>query len=343
MIEQTLIDKGVAMRLRVFAFALLVVLSVSAVIGTAQAREESFESWLAGVKREAAQKGISQNLIDRAFVGVNAPIPRIIELDRKQPEGTMTFAKYRERVISQARINKGREMLRTHRAELDRAAERFGVQPQYIVALWGIETSYGDNTGGFGVIPALSTLAYDGRRSEFFRGELMNALKILDAGHIAPEAMKGSWAGAMGQNQFMPSSFNAYAVDGNGDGKRDIWTSLPDVFASSANYLSRHGWKAGERWGRAVKLPQGFAKANTGLDVKKPLSAWGAMGVTLPDGSALPSGVDMEASVVVPDGIGGPAFLVYDNFRVIMRWNKSTYFATSVGLLADAIAQHTDG
>jgi membrane-bound lytic murein transglycosylase B len=150
--------------------------------------------------------------------------------------------------------------------------------------------------------------------------------------------MKGSWAGAMGQNQFMPSSFNSYAVDGNNDGRRNIWTSLPDVFASSANYLSRHGWKEDERWGREVKLPAGFSSAQASLDIKKSLEEWKGLGVMLPNGAPIPTALGMQASIVIPDGIDGPAFLAYDNYRVIMRWNKSTYFATSVGLLADAIA-----
>lgn len=304
----------------------------------ASANEQSFDSWLSGVRSEALQKGISQSVLRTALSDVKGPISRIIELDRKQPEGTMTFSQYKRRVISQARIDQGRRMYRQHRAELERAAQKYGVPANYIVALWGIETSYGNNTGGFGVIPALATLAYDGRRSEFFRSELMNALKILDEGHIDPANMKGSWAGAMGQNQFMPSSFNAYAVDGNNDGRRDIWTSLPDVFASSANYLSRHGWKEDERWGREVKLPSGFMSSQASLDIKKSLEDWKEVGITLPSGAPIPTAPGMKASVVIPDGIEGPAFLAYDNYRVIMRWNKSTYFATSVGLLADAIA-----
>ena len=230
-------------------------------------------------------------------------------------------------------------MYRKHRAELEKAAQKYGVPANYIVALWGIETSYGDNTGGFKVIPALATLAHDGRRSTFFRKELINALKILDAGHISSANMKGSWAGAMGQNQFMPSSFHAFAVDGNGDGKRDIWTSLPDVFASTANYLSKSGWKEDERWGRKVKLPQGFSKSLTGKKIKKPLSEWASMGITLPSGAPIPQADGIRASVITPDGLNGPAYLAYDNYRVIMKWNNSTYFATSVGLLADLIAQ----
>ena len=302
------------------------------------AAAESFDSWLANLKREAASQGISQNIIDESLNGIT-PIPRVIELDRKQPEGTMTFAQYRERVINNNRIRKGRILLQEHHAALQKASQTYGVPPQYIVALWGIETSYGENTGGFKVIPALATLAYDGRRSDFFRKELINALKILDAGHIKPRDMKGSWAGAMGQNQFMPSSFHSFAVDGNEDGRRDIWTTLDDIFASTANYLSKSGWHEDEKWGRAVQLPQGFPTNLTGTDVKKSLSEWKNMGITLPGGGALPVADGMRASVVTPDGLGGPAFLVYNNYNVVLKWNRSTYFATSVGLLADAIAQ----
>ncbi len=301
---------------------------------------ESFQNWLADFKKEAISKGISEQTVNQAFTGVK-PIPRIIELDRKQPEGTMTFAKYQQRVISDARIAQGRKLYKKHRTLLDEAAKKYGVPAPYIVALWGIETSYGNNTGGFGVVEALSTLAHDGRRSSFFRKELINALKIIDAGHITHQNMKGSWAGAMGQNQFMPSSFHAYAVDGNGDGKRDIWSSLPDVFASTANYLSSSGWKEDERWGRAVKLPSPnrYSEEDIGLGTKKTLAAWKKIGVILPNGNPIPVVAGMKASIVTPDGINGPAYLVYDNYRVIMKWNKSTYFATSVGLLADAIAQ----
>jgi len=299
---------------------------------------QPFDQWLSGLEKEARQKGISQQTIDTALKQARL-IPRVIELDRKQPEGRMTFGEYYTKVINQQRINKGREMYRLHKTELSRAAEKYDVPANYIVALWGIETNYGSNTGGFKVIPALATLAHDGRRSKFFRAELINALKILDEGHILPENMKGSWAGAMGQNQFMPSSFHAFAVDGNNDGKRNIWTSLPDVFASTANYLGKSGWKNDERWGREVRVPKNFPKSLTGLETKKTLSQWKGMGITLPNGAALPQATDINASLVAPDGLAGRTFLVYNNYRVIMKWNKSTYFATSVGLLADQIAQ----
>lgn len=323
------------MQHRALIMATTILLSLNS--GAALA-SQPFEQWLSGVRQEAASKGISDTTIQQALGNIK-PIPRVIELDRKQPEGRMTFNEYYTKVINQQRINTGRNMYRQHRTELERAAAKYGVPANYIVALWGIETSYGDNTGGFSVIPALATLAHDGRRSKFFRSELMNALKIIDQGHISVANMKGSWAGAMGQNQFMPSSFHAYAVDGNNDGKRNIWTSLPDVFASTANYLGKSGWKEDERWGREVSVPQGFPSSLTGLETRKSLHEWKGMGITLPGGGALPVATGIKASLVAPDGLAGRTFLVYDNYRVIMKWNKSTYFATSVGLLADQIAR----
>lgn len=302
----------------------------------AMANPQPFDQWLAGIRGEAARAGISQTTINAALSDIR-PLQKAIELDRKQPEKKITFAQYKNNIVNQARIDKGRRLMRQHAAQLRRVEQQYGVAPQYIVALWGIETNFGSNTGGFSVVEALATLAWEGRRAEFFKTELFNALKIIDAGHISAGAMKGSWAGAMGQNQFMPSSFNAYAVDGNGDGRRDIWGTLDDVFASSANYLAKSGWNPGERWGRRVQLPAGFSADMIGLDTKKTLAEWARLGVRLPGGGALP-GDQMTASIVAPDGVGGEAYLAYNNYRTIMKWNRSTYFATSVGLLADAIA-----
>lgn len=305
---------------------------------TAQASGD-FNQWLRGVKTEARKKGISDDTLEMAFEGVK-PIKRVIELDRKQPEGVMTFAKYRKNVISEARVQQGRRMMLEHRELLQKVSEEYGVPPQYIVALWGIETSYGNNTGGFDVIAALATLAYDGRRSEFFRSELIGALRILDEGHITHKNMRGSWAGAMGQNQFMPSSFHKFAKDGNKDGRRDIWGSLPDVFASTANYLKTSGWDKDLRWGRAVKVSKSITKDMIGFDNMQSLQKWQKLGVRLPNGDDLPQSKDApKAALIAPDGLKGPVYLAYPNYRVIMTWNKSTYFATSVGLLADLIAQ----
>ena len=303
----------------------------------AEIEARDYNVWVTELRRDAIRKGISPALFDAAMAGFK-PNPRVIQLDRKQPEGKWTFADYKKRVLSSDRIAQGRRMYAEHRAELEKAAQKYGVPAQYIVALWGIETSYGNITGGFDVIPALATMAWEGRRADFFRDELLRALAIVDNGHIKLENMKGSWAGAMGQNQFMPSSFDRFAVDGNNDGRKDIWTSLPDVFASTANYLATNGWNTGDRWGRAVKLPASFPDSLTGLDVKKSLSAWHKLGVKRPDGSAIPVVDGFTASVVTPDGLDGPAYLVYNNYRVFLTWNRSTYFATAVGLLADAIA-----
>jgi membrane-bound lytic murein transglycosylase B len=322
--------------MRVFLF-LLFALICAGYTGMSHAAD-GFAGFLQGVRTEAAQKGISQKTIDAALTNVGHN-PRVIELDRKQPESRLTWAQYKKNVISQARINEGRALLRMHKTELKKASDKYGVPPQVIVALWGMETSYGDNTGGFGVIEALATLAYDGRRSKFFRGELFNALQIIDDGHISASNMTGSWAGAMGQNQFMPSSFKAFAVDGNSDGKRDIWKTKADVFASTANYLGKSGWDYSQKWGREVKLSQPLSKNLTGLDREKSIVEWSRMGVTLPGGGKLPTTDGMYASLVMPDGEGGPAYLVYNNYRVIMKWNKSIYFATSVGLLSDLIAK----
>jgi membrane-bound lytic murein transglycosylase B len=274
---------------------------------------QGFERWLQGVRQEAASKGISQTTIRSALSNV-VHIDRVIELDRKQPESRLTFPEYKNKVISKARINEGRELLKKHRDLLEAVSSNTcGIAPEVIVALWGMETSYGKNTGNFSVINALATLAYDGRRSSFFRGELMKALKIIDHGHITASEMEGSWAGAMGQNQFMPSSFDAYAIDGNGDGKRDIWNSLPDVFASTANYLCKSGWRAGERWGREVHMTQTIPQSLMGLDTLRSIEQWSAMGVTLPDGRALSQGSEMQASLIRPEGAQNP-YLVYNNY-----------------------------
>jgi len=210
--------------------------------GTGVAQDRGFATWLQELRTEAMAFGIRAQTLDVALTGLQ-PLPRVIELDRKQPEETLTYAQYLERVLPAARVQKGRRLLYQHRALLQEIGGKYGVSPGVIVALWGMETDFGHITGNFPVLAALATLAYDGRRSALFRGELLSALKIVDAGHVRPEAMIGSWAGAMGQNQFLPSSFLQYAVDYNGDGRRDIWTTLADVFASTAHYLARSGWQ----------------------------------------------------------------------------------------------------
>ncbi|MBU0723492.1 MAG: lytic murein transglycosylase [Alphaproteobacteria bacterium] len=310
-----------------------------AIGSAAQANDQPFDVWLQGVRAEAAQKGIRQATLDAALTGVQ-PIPRVIELDRKQPEFTLTFQQYIDRVVPQSRIDKGRAMLAEHGPVLERISQQYRVPPRIIVALWGIETDFGRVTGNFSVIASLATLAHDGRRSAFFRKELMDALTIIDEGHITAKAMIGSWAGAMGQNQFMPSSFRAYAVDYTGDGKRDIWSSQPDIFASIANYISKSGWKDDRTWGRQVQLPAGFDISQAEKKVTRSISEWQALGVRRVDGSDLPAR-DLSAMIVLPalvrEGTGGPAFMVYENFETILKWNRSTYFAVAVGKLSDAL------
>jgi membrane-bound lytic murein transglycosylase B len=303
----------------------------------AYAQTQSFDSWLVQTRQEALAQGISQATINATLYNIQ-PTMRAIELDKKQPEKKRTFAQYKKLIVDDFRISQGRKMLRKYARELQEVENQYGVPKEFIVALWGIETNYGSNTGGFKVVPALATLSWEGRRAEFFKKELMNALKIIDAGHISAANMKGSWAGAMGQNQFMPSSFNAYAVDGNGDGRRDIWGTKKDVFASTANYLKKNGWKTGERWGRRVTLPASFLDSMITPKIKKPISYWSSMGVRNYGGGPLPT-ADMMASIVAPDGKNGEAYIVYNNFQTIMDWNRSTYFATSVGLIADALSQ----
>lgn len=302
------------------------------------AQAGDFQAWLSDLRKEAARQGISQATINKALSNVT-PIARVIELDRKQPEGQLTFAQYRTNIVSPARIEKGRALYRQHYDMLHSIGKKYGVQPEYIVALWGIETNYGGFTGGMKTIDALATLAHDGRRSAFFRKELINALTIIDQGHIDAGDMKGSWAGALGQNQFMPSSFLTYAVDENGDGKKDIWHTHLDIFASSANYLSRSGWHADERWGREVRFPKGGIPADLiDIKVEKPLSYWRQAGLKTMTGQPIPVIQGMKASLIQPDGPHKSAYLVYNNYKTLLKWNRSIYFATSVGLLADSIA-----
>jgi membrane-bound lytic murein transglycosylase B len=304
-------------------------------VGDARSAGPDFAAWLSNLRAEAAGKGISESTLDAALKDVE-PIERVIDLDRRQPEFTRTFWTYLERRVTPERVERGRDLLRKHRDLLARVQLKYGVQPRYLVAFWGLETNFGDYLGDFPVVGSLATLAYDERRSDFFRAQLLDALRIVDEGHIESDRMKGSWAGAMGHMQFIPSTFVNNAVDATGDGQKDIWNSLPDVFASAANYLSNVGWKGDEIWGREVRLPQGFDWSLARLEVRKPITEWAAMDVRRANGNPLPK-ADMEGSIVVPQGHAGPAFLVYDNFRAILRWNRSINYAIAVGHLADRI------
>jgi membrane-bound lytic murein transglycosylase B len=304
---------------------------------SAQAAEADFYTFLAGVRREATAQGIRAPTVDSALRSAEF-LPHVIELDRKQPEQVLTFSEYLDKVVTPQRKEDARRELAANRPLLEAIWRRYGVEPPIIVALWGLESDFGRITGNYPVVSALATLAFDGRRSGYFRGELIAALRILDQGHIRVENMTGSWAGAMGQCQFMPSSFLSYAVDYDGDGRRDIWNDRADVLASIANYIGKLGWRGGESWGREVVVPPGLDPRSTGLELKRPTGEWNRLGVRSVDAAPLVRG-ESEASLVMPDGVNGPALLVYENFRVIMRWNKSTYFAASVGYLADSMTR----
>jgi membrane-bound lytic murein transglycosylase B len=296
-----------------------------------------FAVWLRDFRARAAAAGIGDPVLDRSLRGIE-PSRKVIELDQRQAGGRSSFAAYRRRAISADRIGKGARLLLEHNATLERVRAQYGVSPAVIVALWGIESAFGSFTGGFPVIPSIATLAWEGRRRELFERELMSALEIVQRGDITPERMLGSWAGAMGQCQFMPSTYLAYAVDFEGDGRADIWSSVPDVHASIAHYLVRAGWERRFIWGREVAAPIGLNSSVIGLERRLPLAEWHARGVRRADGGPLPD-EPIEASLLRMDDGAGPSFLVYDNFRTLMVWNRSSYFALAVGLLADGIAE----
>ncbi len=305
---------------------------------TPASADEAFEAWLDTLRQDAAAAGISDATISEALSRVELR-EKVVKYDRNQPEFKLTYDRYMRNVVPASRVEKGKRLWAENKDLLDEISATYKVQPRYIVALWGIESSFGKHTGGFSVINALATMAYDGRRATFFRKELLAALKIIDDGHIAYPDMKGSWAGAMGQCQFMPSSFLAYAQDWDGDGKQDIWQNKADIFASIAHYLQQAGWRNDLTWGRQVQLPQDFANAAQLVEAKtrKTMDEWRALGVTNPDGSSLPPR-NLTSRLVMPDGDEGPAFLVYANFDATLRWNRSNYFALAVGALSDAMA-----
>ena len=296
------------------------------------AAEADFAAFIAAVRRDALAQGIRAGAVDDALRRAEY-LPHVIELDRKQPEHTMTLSTFLEKVVTPQKTADGRAALSENWPLVQRVYQRFHVQPRFIVALWAVESNFGKVMGNYSVVSSLATLAYDGRRAAYFRPELIAALRIIDQGNIQPDAMLGSWAGAMGQCQFMPSTFLNYAVDFDGDGRRDIWGDRADVLGSIANYIAQLGWRGDQSWGRSVLVPANFDTRMTGLDIRRPTAEWSRMGVRAADASPLPG---LEASLVMPDGSTGPALLVYDNFRTIMKWNKSTFFAASVGMLADS-------
>jgi membrane-bound lytic murein transglycosylase B len=298
--------------------------------------EEDFATWLAAFEREALAHGISQATLDATFRDTQ-PVPRAVELDHQQPEFIQTFSAYLQQRVTPRKITGGKTQLRKHRTLLRKVESRYGVPRSILVALWGMETNYGDTLGNFSVPSTLATLAHEGRRRDFFRSQLLDAMRILESGHVTPQAMKGSWAGAMGHMQFMPSTVLAYALDGNGDGHIDLRQSLSDALHSAGNYLHQAGWRSGEPAVIEVRLPESFDWQQAQLNYRLPVSDWALAGVKPVVGvHGLPS-VTGPAAIVLPQGWRGPAFMVFDNFDVLMQWNRSVNYAIATAHLADRI------
>ncbi|WP_420331461.1 lytic murein transglycosylase [Pseudoalteromonas shioyasakiensis] len=323
--------------------------SLSTSVLSEQKTQADFDVYVAALKKEALEKGYDEALVDQALATAKFK-KKVISADKNQPEVKETLETYLPKRVPQWKIDRARKLYKENQEVLEKVAKEYGVQARFIVALWGLESNFGKIQGGHSVIASLVTLAFDGRRETMYKNQLWAALDILKEGHITLDKFKGSWAGAMGQTQFMPTSFNAYAVDYNGDGRKDIWTTEEDAFASIANYLKQAGWNDDLTWGRQVKLPEGFDNSNIlkrgtrtrsqwleyWKDSERSLADWQAIGVRKMDGSDLPN-VDVTAAMVMPDDVNGRMYLAYDNYKALMHWNRSYYFATSVGYLSDRI------
>ncbi len=297
--------------------------------------QQTFADWVANFAVSARAAGIDAETLRAAFSGVQY-LPRVVELDAVQPEFTRPVWDYLDRTVTPQRMAIGRNKLAEFRGEADAAAARYGVPPAILVAIWGMESGFGVNTGDISTIDALATLGFEGRREDWARGQLLAALKILQNGDIDRAHMVGSWAGAMGQTQFLPSSYLSHAVDADGDGRRDIWGSMADVMASTANFLATSGWQTDEPWGAEVRLPPGFDAGRADASVRQHSSQWAAEGVQATDGALLP-GI-ANAMILLPAGASGPAFMAGANFQAILRYNNSTSYALAVGLLAQRLA-----
>ena len=298
-------------------------------------QRREFQQWVAEFRSQAAQRGIGEATLASAFNNVQL-LERVIKQDGAQPEFTRSVWDYLDSAVSSTRISTGRTRLAENLAAANAAEQRYGVPKEILVAIWGIESNYGSNFGNYETIDALATLGYQGRREDFAKRELFAALEILQSGDISRERMQGSWAGGMGHTQFLPTSFTAYAVDADGDGRRDIWGSIPDVMASTANYLAKANWQPGQPWAVEVTVPQGFDYGDAELGTKLSSGEWAAVGIRPAQGGNLPD--FKQASVIVPAGANGPAFLVGPNFHSILRYNNSTSYALAVGHLSDRIA-----
>lgn len=296
---------------------------------------QAFAQCVEQLTARALQEQIEPEVV-ASQMGAVQYVARVIELDRRQPEFTETFHNYLGQRVNDYRVQKGRTLLKQHYDLLLQLTHQYGIPPQYLVAFWGLETNFGSYLGKMNVLDSLTTLACDPRRSEFFTIELLEALRLVEAGVADHSTMLGSWAGAMGNMQFMPSAYRRFAVDADGDDKADLWNSLPDAFTSAAHFLNKLGWQRNLRWGREILLPTDFDYSLAGRDVRKPLTEWRLLGVRDVAGNRLPA-LDLKSSVLIPSGHAGPAFIVYENFDVIMGWNRSEFYALAVGHLADRI------
>jgi membrane-bound lytic murein transglycosylase B len=314
----------------------LLLAAPAALLPLAASADGRFDSFVSGIKTDARRSGVSDSILDEAFEGVQ-PSPKVLELDRHQPEFTLTWAQFKAKIIPQSRFDAAREAYHREAALLAKVPRAYGCDASIVVGIWGLESAFGAKTGTFRIVEALATLAFDGRRASFFRAELLNALRILQNGDISAHAMTGSWAGAMGQPQFMPSAYLHYAVDADGDGRRDIWNDRADVFGSVANYLAKSGWRLGEPWGQRIRIPENFTAGLEGRDATKTLGQWQSLGVRREDGRPF-SRPEVSGAVVMPDGVGGEAYMTYANFKVIRRYNPSDYYALAVGLVGNAVA-----
>lgn len=321
---------------KIVSLLVLVVCASAMTLAGTKAASANFNRFIENLWPEAQRAGVSRATFVKAFKGVT-PDPEVIERAENQAEFKTPIWDYLDLRVSEARIDNGRQTLRKHLATVDAIEKRYGVPKSIIMAIWGMETNYGSHMGDKYVIRSLATLAYTGRRQRFGRQQLIAALKILERGDIPPAAMTGSWAGAMGYTQFIPTTYNAYAVDWNGDGRRDIWRNPADAMASTANYLRKAGWKPGVPWGWEVALPHGFNRKLAGLKSGRSVGDWHKLGVKLANGSNFRADSPIRAYLLLPAGANGPAFLVTDNFKAILRYNNSHAYALAVGHLADRI------
>jgi membrane-bound lytic murein transglycosylase B len=296
---------------------------------------QTFAEWQAGFRKDALAAGIRADLFDRAFANVSLDTS-VIRADRSQPEFSRPVWEYLDGALSPLRVRNGQALISQYANILQSIEQRYGVDRQALVSVWGMESNFGQFQGNKSVINSLATLAYEGRRPEFAHAQLIAALQILQQGDIEPEKMLGSWAGAMGQTQFIPTTYNSHAVDFDGDGRRDIWGSPADALASTAHYLQSSGWQKGQPWGFEVQLASGFNYALADGTMRKSVTEWLQLGVTLPNGGQVPAGSEhLSAALLLPAGYRGPAFLVLDNFRAILKYNNSSSYALAVSLLSE--------